>query len=201
MSTANMLLRRLRMIVDRTLLLRVSYRGNQRFLQIASRKDVPLAGVRHMEPAGFSSHALPGAEPIPINPGGNSGRCFVIIMHDRRYSVLLEEGETIIYNMPHGDFVKIKADRSIHIKSALKVFVEAPLVEMSQDLLVRGAATVTGNITTHANLQVDGSMNIDGTSHSTGTFSTAGDVTAGSISLRGHHHQEHDGPNTVGGAI
>ena len=59
---------------DRTLLLRVGYADKVRLLQIASRPDVALDSIEHLEPYGFTSHPLVGAEAITANPGGNSGR-------------------------------------------------------------------------------------------------------------------------------
>lgn len=168
MTALDMLLRRLRMLVDRTALSRVSYREKIRLLQVSSRTGVPIDGVEHLEPAGFSSHPLPGAETVVVNLGGNSGRAVVILVNDRRHRVVIEEGESIIYNMPHGDFVKVKKDRSIHLKSELKVFMETPLVETSQDLLVGGNA------------------HIKGTTQSDGSITTDADVSAGDISLRNH---------------
>lgn len=162
MSAVNGLLRRLRVLIDRTVLNRVAYKGRVRVLQVSSRAGVALDGVEHIEPAGFSSHPLPGAEAVVVNLGGNSGRAIVIVVNDRSHRVVIEEGESVIYNMPHGDFVKVKADRSVHVKAGLRVFLETPETELSGNLIVRG------------NAQIEGTVHADG------------DVSAGNISLKNH---------------
>lgn len=146
MSTVNMLLRKLRLLVDRTLLLRVSYAGAIRRLQISPQAGVAQSDIEHLEPAGFSSHPLEGAEAVVVNLGGNSGRAVVIVVNDRRHRIVLDAGESAIYNMPHGDFVKVKSDRSIHVKSAVSVLLETPLAECSQDMLVRGDLDCDGDV-------------------------------------------------------
>lgn len=70
--------------------------------------------------------------------------------------------------------LKIMPDGSIVITSPIGIVLATPLVTITGALTMAnaGLATVTGNI------------------------AVTGDVTAGTISLRGHHHQEHDGPST-----
>jgi phage baseplate assembly protein V len=62
----------------------------------------------------------------------------------------------------------------------------------------------TGNMQVDGNLGVTGVMAVQGTGANGGAVSTfagtikvtGGDVQADNISLKGHHHVEHDGPNT-----
>jgi phage baseplate assembly protein V len=140
MTVLDMLLRRLRMLVDRTRMVRARYEGKVRVLQVSSREGAAQDDVEHLEPAGFSSHPLAGAEAVVLNLGGNSSRAVVILVNDRSHRVVLEEGESAIYNMPHGDFVKVRKDRSIHLKSAVKVLIESPESEFTDAVKMKSLA-------------------------------------------------------------
>lgn len=188
-----MLLRRLRGLIDRTVLSRVNYRGRVRLLQVSSRADTALDGVEHLEPYGFTSHPLPGAEALVANLGGNSGRAIVILVNDRRHRIVIAAGETAIYHHD-GDVVHIKNGGEIHVKAASKVFLETPLVECSTDLHVlgnaqiAGTALITGAATMQAGLSVAGVAAFAGSVDAAGDITSEGDIVAGDISVRGHHH-------------
>lgn len=57
---------------------------------------------------------------------------------------------------------------------------------------VNGALTVSGLITGQGGLSISGGSG----AKVTGSLTTTGDVTAGGISVQGHTHAEHDGPET-----
>jgi len=197
MSGYDVLMNRLRVLADRTVLLRVSYKGVKRLLQISSREGTAQSDVEHLEPYGYTSHPLSGAEALVLNPGGNSGRAIVILVNDRRHRIVIQEGEVAIYHHT-GDFVHLKNGGEIHVKAATKVFLETPLVECSQNLHVLGNVQIAGTtqmagaVTMQTTAVVVGSvtmqagLSIAGTTTSTGDFNTSGDVTAGAISLRNH---------------
>lgn len=144
MNAVDMLLRRLRVLIDRTVLHRVGHRGRVRVLQISSRADSPLDEVEHIEPYGFTSQPLAGAEAIVAKPGGNAGRALVLLVNDRRHRIVVGEGEVAIYTH-QGDMVQLKSDRSILLKAAGKVRVEAPVAEFTGDLQVSGKVTSQGD--------------------------------------------------------
>lgn len=78
------------------------------------------------------------------------------------------------------------------VKADTSVTLDTPLVHATKNMQVDG------------NLGVTGVMAVQGEGSTTGAVSTfagtikvaGGDVMADAISLKGHHHQEHDGPNT-----
>lgn len=119
--------RQLRRLVNRGLLRRVSYDEKIRLLQIQGEGGQVLSGIEHLEPFGFTSHPLPGAEPIAVALNGNGSHTIVILVNDQRYRLVLEEGESAVYNQ-HGDYVHIKADRSIAVKAATRVYADTPEV-------------------------------------------------------------------------
>lgn len=58
--------------------------------------------------------------------------------------------------------------------------------------------TVDGNLTVTGKTVIQGGLAVSGGGGATiaGSMECTGDVKAGDISLQGHHHTEHDGPNT-----
>lgn len=196
-----MLLRRVRALIDRTVLARVSYRGLVRVLQVSSRADTAMDGVEHLEPYGFTSHPLPGAEALVANLGGNSGRAIVLLVNDRRHRIVVNEGETAIYHND-GDVVHIKNGGEIHVKAATKVFLETPLVECSTDLHVLGNAQIAGTALVSGAATLQAGLSIAGNTTSTGNFTTTGDVVANGTSLDSHHHTNvQNGGGITGGPV
>lgn len=197
MSAVNQMLRRMRVLLDRALLTGVDYQGRVRLLQVSSRAGTAQDRVEHLEPYGYTSHPLNGAEALVGNLGGNGGRAVVILVNDRRHRIVVEEGEVAIYDHT-GDFVHLRAGGEIHVRASTRVFLETPLVECSADLRVHGNARVDGTtllvgaVTANAtavimgNVTMQAGLGIAGNTTSTGNFSTSGDVTAGGISLRNH---------------
>lgn len=41
-------------------------------------------GIEHFEPAGFTSHPLPGSEPVVLFPGGDRSHGIAVVVADRR---------------------------------------------------------------------------------------------------------------------
>ncbi len=117
--------RKLKIILQRAVLVRAGYRGKRRLLQLQVEGDQTLADIEHLEPFGFTSHPLNGAEAVALSFNGNGSHTVALLIGDARYRLEVTEGETAIYNQ-QGDKVHIRADRSIEIQSANKVLVNAP---------------------------------------------------------------------------
>ena len=99
-------------------------------------------------------------------------------------------------------FLKIKADGTIIIDGT-KLIVKCP-AELEDTQLVMGAVTmqstqqVTGQITGQGGLAVSGGSGatVEGNLAQTGgSYTTDGDVTAGTVSLKGHVHSNPEGGN------
>lgn len=135
--------RKLRRLVNRALLRRVSYAGKQRLLQIQGEGGQLLQGIEHLEPFGFTSHPLAGAEPIALALNGNGSHTIVILVNDQRYRLVLEEGEAAIYNH-HGDKVHIKKDRSITVEAATRITLDTPEVICTGTLTAEDVLTTRG---------------------------------------------------------
>ncbi len=114
-----------------------------RYLQLAMRDGFLLDEVEHLEPFGFTSGPIDGSEPVYLSLGGNRSKTVVILVHDRRYRMVVKAGECAIYN-EHGDHIHLKDNRTIVAKSAAKVILDTPLTECMQDLKVHGDAEILG---------------------------------------------------------
>ncbi|MCR4146661.1 phage baseplate assembly protein V [Alcaligenes faecalis] len=83
-------------------------------------------GVEHVEPYGFTSHPLPGAEAVLGFVGGNRSHCVAFIVTDRRYRpVGLQRGEVCLFTH-EGDEIRLKQGRVISIAAGAKIEVTAP---------------------------------------------------------------------------
>lgn len=120
-------MRKVRRMNQRGLLRRASYSGNTRYLQMQIEGGEPQDGLEHLEPFGFTSHPLPGAEGLVLAFNGNGSHSVVFCVGDQRYRLKIDTGEVAIYNQ-HGDKVHIKKDRTIDVSAALKVNFNTPEV-------------------------------------------------------------------------
>ena len=94
-----------------------------------TQDDVP-----HLQQYGFTSHPLPGAEGVVLSLAANSSNTVIIAVDDRRFRLKsLQEGEVAIYD-DQGSYIHLKRGGDIDIKSATKVFVDAPLLEGAGDI-------------------------------------------------------------------
>lgn len=78
---------------------------------------------------GFASSPLPASEGILLFIGGTDN-AVVIATEDRRYRLTLQNGEAALYT-DEGDYIHLKRNKEIDIKSGNKVIVEAAtLIDM-----------------------------------------------------------------------
>lgn len=62
-------------------------------------RDETLGNVPHLQPYGFESRSLPGAEALGAFINGNRDQGVIVIIADRRHRpITLLEGEVVIYN-------------------------------------------------------------------------------------------------------
>lgn len=99
-------------------------------------------GVERVQPFGFSSVPLPGADCLVICVGGNRDHPVVVNVDDRRSRPTgLQAGEVCIYSPLSGHRITLKADRSIEvegldvvIKAEGKVRMETPQLEVTGEV-------------------------------------------------------------------
>jgi phage baseplate assembly protein V len=115
--------RRIQLMITRGVVSLVDSESALQMLQVKTIGAVPLDGVEHFEPYGFTANPHPGAEAITLSAGGRMGHEVAVCVADRRYRLVgLEGGEVAIYD-DLGQFIALKRDH-IHVKSP-KVVVES----------------------------------------------------------------------------
>lgn len=190
------ILRKLRLLVQRAVITQTKYIKGIRVMQVKLPAGNALSDVEHIEPFGFTSHPPDNSEAIVLSLAGNGSHSLVICAHNREYKMEIAKGEAAIYN-EHGDYVHIKKDRTIEMKSAVKVLVNAPETECTGNLTVKGTTTlqstldVTGATTLQNTLSVTGATTLTTMAATTGTYSTG--VTVAGISFSAHRHDYQDG--------
>ena len=125
----------LRSVIDRGLLavgrgvLRlVQEATGTQLVQVEALKNEVLDLAEHMQPYGYASHPLPGAEAVVLANGGSRNHPLIVIIADRRYRPSLQAGETILHD-DQGQVIHIARDK-ILIRTDKTVRVEAQRVEI-----------------------------------------------------------------------
>lgn len=126
-------------IISRCTVALVDAKKKMQSLQIRLVSGHPKDAVEHMEPYGFTSHPIGGAEGVMVCPGGDVSHSIVILVSDRRFRMReLEQGEVAIFD---------DLGQSVHLtRSGIVVkgsgnpitLTDTPLVKIEANLLVDG---------------------------------------------------------------
>lgn len=74
--------------------------------------------VEHMEPYGYTSRPLPGAEGVAVFPGGDRSHGVVVVVADRRFRLKgLKSGEVALYT-DEGDKIHFERGRKLTVVTA-----------------------------------------------------------------------------------
>ncbi|HJW26432.1 MAG TPA: phage baseplate assembly protein V [Rhodocyclaceae bacterium] len=103
------------------------------------------------------------------------------------------DGARIAYNHASGALT-VTGIKTALIQATEHCTVDCPENTITGNVLIQGTLTVEKLLTYQAGMQ--GSGGAGASAIIDGTIQVTGDVTAGPISLRGHHHDEHDGGST-----
>lgn len=216
---ASPLARRIRILLQRGEVLLTKYQGVVRLLQVRIPGGQALSDVEHLEPFGFTSHPPQGSEAIVLSFNGNGSHSVGLLVGDRRYRLVIEPGETALYNQ-QGDFLKLGMDGTATLKSATKAIIDTPDTEITGTLTVTGATqlqstldvsaatrlqstlAVSSNATFAASASVATSLSAASAAVSgaiSGNSVSGGTVKAGSIDLASHTHgyQDDGNPSTT----
>ena len=143
---------RLRLMISRALVVLVDDTKLLQELQVSLLEGEARAVAERFQQYGFTSVPLEDAEAIALSIGGSRSHIVVLAVDDRRYRRKdLAPGETCIYNQ-HGDRVHIREDGTIDVVASTKVFVDAPEVECTGNVLIKGNLHVEGEITCDGNV-------------------------------------------------
>lgn len=156
-AALNPVRRALAMLAARAVVRLVDDSTSRQTLQAEILKDELRDGVERVQDYGFTSHPFAGSDAVIICAGGRREQSIAIVVDDRRYRMLLQEGEVAIYD-DLGQFVALRRAR-IHAYSPTEIKAEAPTVRVAATDVIIDATTTTLN----SNLDVVGNTTFTGT--------------------------------------
>lgn len=107
----------------------------------------PLPGLELLQQFGFTSAPPAGTTVIALPLGGRTSASVIVATeHSAHRFTLTQDGEVAIYNQDH-DYIWLKRDGHIKVKSSVSVEIESPLVSTTGDLAVGGNINAAGSIT------------------------------------------------------
>lgn len=196
--------RRMATLIGRAVLLAVNAGTGLQSVQVRILADEVMDGVEHMEPYGFTSNPLPGAEGVVLNVAGQRGACVGLNFGNRGLRVTgLKSGEVCIYT-DEGDRITLKRDRHMEIET-LHLVIEAQedvcvdtktyTVRASQGVSYETPSFGLGGAGGCA-AAIRADMAITGNTTQQGSIAASGDVTAEGISTAHHTHPGDSGGTT-----
>ena len=154
-----------RNLISRGLVALVNAAGRAQRVQVRLLAGEVKDNVEHLEPFGFTSHPLPGAEHVTLFPNGDRSHAVTIVIADRRYRLqALPAGGVALYDAS-GSAVTLSADGEISVQCATRVRLVAPLVVVEGDLQVTGNVTAAGNIADQGGAKSMAGMRADYNAH------------------------------------
>lgn len=167
-------------------------------LQLDGLGDEVLDSIEHIEPYGFTSRPLDGAEAILANLFANRDHAVAVLVGDRRFRLKnMEKGEVALWT-DEGDVIHFQRGNKILIDSANEVTVNASTSATVTSPLVNVVASTKCTIDSPAT-EITGNLQVGGTAAVTGALSSAtsvADPTGTMQSMRttynSHTHKEND---------
>lgn len=123
------------MTVGRAVILAVKDSGNLQTVQASFLAAETKDDMERFQQYGFTSVPLPGAEGIGVFVGGQREHGIMIGVDDRRFRLKsLGAGQVALYDA-FGTKIVLSNDGQIKLTAAIKVTVEAPLVDLGTGAL------------------------------------------------------------------
>lgn len=162
----------LKSIVARGRVAAVAAAGAVQRLQVRLLAGEIKDNVDHIEPFGFTSRPLPGAEHVTLFVDGDRSHGVVVVVGDRRYRLAgLPEGGAALYDS-FGSFIKLNADGTISVQAATRLTFTAPDVDIEGRLNVTSDITAGGDIKDQGGTKSMQGMRATYNSHKHGGSST-----------------------------
>lgn len=154
--------RRVAMMAARAVVRLVKDDQARQRLQVEILKGELRDDVERMQDYGFTSHPKPGADAAVLSVAGARSQAIAIVVDDRRYRLLLEEGEVAIYD-DLGNSVKLLRDR-VQVNGVQKIEMIAPDVTVTADHATVGASSITINsdVTVNGDTAFNGTVTANG---------------------------------------
>lgn len=192
-------------LIGRAVLHAVNAAPGCQTLQVQVLADETQDDVEHVEPYGWTSNPLPGAEGVVLNVGGRRGAAVGFNFGNRGFRVVgLKSGEVCIYT-DEGDKITLKRDRHIEIKTLhLEIDAEEDATINTKKYAVNASEGVAYNTPSYqlgsagggcaASMEAD--MTIKGNTNQDGSITSTGDQIAAGKSTAHHTHPGDSGGTT-----
>ncbi|MDO9986251.1 phage baseplate assembly protein V [Glaesserella parasuis] len=168
--------------------------------QVSGLADETLQDVELMQHFGLTSVPPAGTQAVVIPLGGKTTHGIIIATENGSFRVKgLKNGETAIYDasgstiiLKNGRLIEVDCDvfkvkcKSYEVDATSGASFKTPKLETDQVFTAQGKINGNGGMTVQGGNGASFSGDVTQTD---GSFSTDGDVTAGSISLKTHTHQ------------
>lgn len=174
-------------------------------LQLAGLGDEVLDSIEHIEPYGYTSRPLDGAEAIVANLFGNRDHAVALLVGDRRFRLKnLQKGEVALWT-DEGDVIHFKRGNQILVDTLgtlvananLSATVTSPTITVNGDTTINGTLTVNGATNINDILAVTGAATFSSTVVAEGAMSSAtsladptGTLAAIRVTFNSHDHDE-----------
>lgn len=197
--------RRMATLIGRCILTALDSGPGVQSATITIMADETMRGVEYVEPYGYTSRALPGAEGVVLNVGAQRGACVALNLGNRQFRLRgLQTGEVALYT-DEGDKLVFERGNTVHLTTrhlvadvaddatvnvGTKITVNAPESEFTGHVTIRGGLTwgATAN-------GLDGPARMTG-----GLTNTGGAIVSNGKTLDSHTHTcpdgETGGPNS-----
>ncbi|MDR1946591.1 MAG: phage baseplate assembly protein V [Desulfovibrio sp.] len=195
---------RINTLVSRAVLHKTDSEPGVQTLQLRILADEDMQDVEHVEPYGFTSSPLSGAEGVVLNVAGRRGACVGINFGNRNVRVTgLKSGEVCIFT-DEGDKITLKRDRHIKIETLhLEIEAQEDVTVDTKIYTVNAAQSVRYNTPQFAlggeggcDAAIEAEMSVTGGITQTGGITSSGDHIAGGISQVNHTHTGDSGGMT-----
>jgi phage baseplate assembly protein V len=199
---------RINTLVSRAILGRVNSDPGVQTLQVEVLAEEVMDGVEHVEPYGFTSSPLEGAEGVVLNVGGQRGACIAINFHNRQFRLQgLKSGEVALYTH-EGDTLVFSENNHVTLKTKhFKVEAEEDAVVETKEATIKADTVLTldsplmrwrtNGVTWEGREEGDiPTLTMKGNIVQDGSHTSTGDQIAGSVSQMHHKHTGDSGGTT-----
>lgn len=184
------LYRRMATMIGRCILSALDSSSGVQAASVTIMADEEMKGVEYMEPYGFTSVPLQGAEGVVLNVGSRRGSCVVVSLGNRKFRLKgLKSGEVALYTdegdrlvFERGNVVKLFTKNCI-VNAETKTTINAPETEITGHMTVRQGITWGGVAD-----GLDGPAQVQG-----GMVNTGGVISSNDKVLDTHTHTCPDG--------
>lgn len=139
-------------------------------------KNEKRRNIERFQEFGFTSNPTPDTEGVMLSLMGSRSHKVVIATENRSLRLKnLNPGESAIYDKD-GNYVWLKNDGEIQVKTSTRVLLSVPLVEISADCLIRGNLTVQGTSNQQGAVTMGASLAVATTIAAGGNITTLADM-------------------------